>query len=123
MPRLDRIVCARQIVVHALEPLGYTLDLAQNGQEVLDLLALSDYQLILMDIHMPIMDGLEATKRIRALEGAKSKIPIIAITASIQKDERQLYLESGINAIIGKPFSVRELREAVELSVWGASPS
>ncbi len=119
----DDEVMNRQIVVHALEPFGYTIDLAQNGQEVLNLLALHDYQLILMDIHMPLMDGLEATRRIRALEGSKSQVPIVAITASIQKEEREHYLESGINAIIGKPFSVRELREVVELSVWRASSS
>ncbi|MFN8560794.1 MAG: ATP-binding protein [Anaerolineae bacterium] len=111
----------RQIVVHALEQFGYTVDTARDGQEVLDLLAQQTYHVILMDIQMPVMDGLEATRRIRAMESATSKIPIIAFTASTERGERQRYLDDGVSAIIGKPFSLRELRQTIE--TWAASSS
>jgi CheY-like chemotaxis protein len=104
----------RQIVVHALEEFGYTVDIARNGEEVLEMIDQHPYQIILMDMHMPIMDGLEATRRIRAREDSKRDLPIVAFTASIEKSEQQRYLDNGINAIIGKPFSVRELRQMVE---------
>jgi len=70
---------------------------------------------------MPVMDGLETTRHIRALDSTKKAIPIIALTASIQPNERQRYLDAGVSAIIGKPFSLRELREAVQL--WGLPSS
>jgi signal transduction histidine kinase len=109
----------RQIVVHALEQFGYTVDIAHNGQEVLDLLKQHTYQLILMDMHMPVMDGLEATRHIRSQESAQRQIPIIAFTASIEREERQRYHDIGISAIIGKPFSLRELRQTIE--TWVSS--
>lgn len=104
----------RQIVVHALEEFGYTVDIARNGEEVLEMIDQHPYQIILMDMHMPIMDGLEATRRIRARGDGKRELPIVAFTASIEKSEQQRYLDNGVNAIIGKPFSVRDLRQVVE---------
>ncbi len=109
----------REIVVRALEQFGYKVDTARNGQEVIDQIGQHDYKLILMDIYMPVIDGLTATRHIRALDTIKRQIPIVALTASIQPDERQNYLDAGISAIIGKPFSLRELRDTVE--VWTTS--
>ena len=109
----------REIVVRALEQFGYKVDTARNGQEVIDQIGEHEYKLILMDIYMPVIDGLAATRHIRALETNKCQIPIVALTASIQPEERQNYLDAGISAIIGKPFSLRELRDTVE--VWAAS--
>ncbi len=111
----------REIVVRALEQFGYKVDSARNGQEVIEQLDDHEYSLILMDIYMPVMDGIEATRQIRALDTKKRQIPIIALTASIQADERQTYLDAGISAIIGKPFSLRELRDTVE--VWTTAHS
>ncbi len=104
----------REIVIQALEQFGYAVDIARNGEEVLSLLDQRDYRLILMDMQMPVMDGLEATRRIRALGAAKKDTPIIAFTASIERAQRREYLDSGINAIIGKPFTLRELRQTIE---------
>jgi CheY-like chemotaxis protein len=104
----------RQIVVHALEQFGYIVDSARNGEEVLGMLDTGDYLMILMDMQMPVMDGLEATRRVRAREDSKRQIPIIAFTASIERSQQQRYLDNGISAIIGKPFSLRELRQMVE---------
>ena len=109
----------REIVVRALEQFGYKVDTARNGQEVIDQIGEHEYKLILMDIYMPVIDGLTATRHIRALGTNKCQIPIVALTASIQPEERQNYLDAGISAIIGKPFSLRELRDTVE--VWAAS--
>ena len=104
----------RQIVVHALEQFGYIVDSARNGEEVLGMLDTGDYLMILMDMQMPVMDGLEATRRVRARDDSKRQIPIIAFTASIERSQQQRYLDNGISAIIGKPFSLRELRQMVE---------
>ncbi len=104
----------RQIVVHALEQFGYQVDVAGDGQEVLALFGQQDYRLILMDMHMPIMDGLETTRHIRALDDIKKRVPIIAFTASIEQEQRRRYLDNGISAILGKPFTLRELRQTVE---------
>jgi CheY-like chemotaxis protein len=119
-PRHARILVAddepmnRQIVVHALEQFGYTVDIAHNGEEVIRMLDQKHYKIILMDMQMPVLDGLEATRRIRAREDIKKGVPIIAFTASIEMEQRQKYLDNGISAILGKPFSLRELRQTVE---------
>jgi CheY-like chemotaxis protein len=107
----------RQVVVYALEQFGYAVDTAQDGQAVLDLLAQQTYQVILMDMQMPLMDGLEATRRIRGMEVAYREIPIIAFTASIEREERQRYFDNGVTAIIGKPYSLRELRQTIETCI------
>jgi CheY-like chemotaxis protein len=111
----------RQIVVHALEEFGYTVDIARNGEEVLDMIDENRYQIVLMDMHMPVMDGLEATRRIRERENGGQKLPIIAFTASIERSEQQYYLDNGVNAIIGKPFSLGDLRREIER--WRAPSS
>ncbi|MCC6803809.1 MAG: PAS domain S-box protein [Anaerolineae bacterium] len=107
----------RQIVVYALEQFGYIVDTAPDGQAVLDKLEQQTYEVILMDMQMPVMDGMEATRRIRAKEGDDRAIPIIAFTASIEREERQRYFDNGVTAIIGKPYSLRELRQTIEACI------
>jgi two-component system sensor histidine kinase/response regulator len=104
----------RQIVVHALEQFGYAVDVAQNGQQVLDMLDQKEYQIVLLDMQMPVMDGLTATKHIRERTDANAAVPIIAFTASIEREKQQLYLDRGVSAILGKPFSLKELRQTLE---------
>jgi CheY-like chemotaxis protein len=103
-----------KIVVRALSPLGYITDLARDGQEAITMIQQHDYTVILMDVHMPQMDGLEATRRIRELAPPKSEIPIIALTASVLNEEQQIYLDAGMNAFLGKPFSIEQLRKTVQ---------
>lgn len=123
-PQAARILLAEddamswKIVVRALSQLGYLVDVAHDGLEALDLVQQHDYALILMDVHMPQMDGLEATRRIRSLGSPKSGVPIVALTASVLSEEQQIYLDAGMNAFLGKPFSVEQLRTAVQQ--WSA---
>jgi PAS domain S-box-containing protein len=85
-------------------------DVAQNGQECLDLLEKQKFDLILMDCQMPIMDGFEATLKIRE-QGDST--PIVALTANVQETERQRCLEVGMNDFLSKPYKLNELRTII----------
>ena len=103
----------QKLVLNALRNEGYLIDIAQTGREALDRHTERPYDLILMDVRMPEMDGITATRQIRTLSGAAGKVPIVALTASVLREERQSYEEIGMNAIMGKPFELRALRELV----------
>ena len=85
------------------------IDVANDGHEVLLLLQKYNYDVILMDVQMPGMDGYEATKRIRESENEKSNIPIIALTASATREEINLGFKAGMNAYVAKPFKPVQL--------------
>ena len=88
-----------------LKPLVKNIDTASNGKEALDKIARSDYDLILMDIQMPVMNGLIAAEKIRALEQSTySHTPIIAITANAMLGDKEKCLAVGIDEYISKPF-------------------
>jgi signal transduction histidine kinase/CheY-like chemotaxis protein len=95
-----------------------TFDIAYNGVEAFDLFVKNDYDVILTDIHMPEMDGLELTQLIRKYDdGAKSDIPIIALTASVLEEERETFFDSGFNFIVSKPYQEKDLIEKISLSI------
>ncbi|MBK9416858.1 MAG: response regulator [Flavobacteriales bacterium] len=77
----------------------------------------NDYDVILMDVQMPEMNGYDATKAIRALAGAKSRIPIIAMTANVMKEEVERCKEAGMNGYVPKPFKREELMNAIGISL------
>jgi signal transduction histidine kinase len=86
------------------------LDEAENGQIALEKIRKQDYDLILMDIHMPILDGIEAARSIRtSFPEPKSEVPIIAFTANALKGDKDKYLSAGMNSYISKPFMPDEL--------------
>ena len=85
-----------------LEEGGLTVDLAENGAEAVDMVRRTDYALILMDIQMPLLNGIQATREIRLIPGRET-IPILALTANVFEEERQSYLDAGMNDHIGKP--------------------
>ncbi|PYF70028.1 ATP-binding protein [Pedobacter nutrimenti] len=94
---------------------GINAEFAENGTAVLDLLVRNKYDLILMDLHMPVMDGYETASRIRALSRQEQgDIPIIALTASVLEDTRMKLKLSGINDYVNKPFDLPVLREKLE---------
>jgi len=73
----------------------------------------SRYDIILMDVQMPTMNGYEATKAIRAFDNDKARTPIIAMTANVLKDEVELCYQAGMNDFIGKPFDTQELIQKI----------
>lgn len=89
-----------------LEEQGHTVDHASTGVEVLEMVAEAEYDLVLMDISMPRMNGIEATRRLRAAEGTeRDRIPIIAVSAHAMKGDRETFLEAGMDEYIGKPYT------------------
>jgi CheY-like chemotaxis protein/HPt (histidine-containing phosphotransfer) domain-containing protein len=113
----------------ALEQFGYRADLAANGREVLEALARQAYDVILMDVQMPEMDGLEATRRIGQLwSGAAAHVPdsprprIIAMTANTLPGDREACLAAGMDDYISKPIYLHELRSALERARPDPSP-
>ena len=83
---------------------GYKVDIAENGHEAVAAIRQTDYDVVLMDVQMPELDGVEATKQIRALPPPKSGIPIIALTAHAMSGAREHYLEAGMDDYISKPI-------------------
>ncbi len=92
---------------HFLEQSGFSFDVAGNGREALDRLEAGDYAAVLMDVQMPVMDGLEATRRIREREQTSGgrRIPIIALTAHALVGDRARCLEAGMDEYVSKPFN------------------
>jgi CheY-like chemotaxis protein len=96
-----------------LARMGYRADVAGDGFEVLDALRRQRYDLILMDVQMPGMDGLEATRRLRAELPPERQPRIIAVTASVLADQREACFTAGMDDFVGKPVSFVELRSAL----------
>jgi CheY-like chemotaxis protein len=104
----------QQIVVRMLERHGHRAALAGNGREALQALTRNAFDLILMDVQMPLMNGLEATRAIRRTErGSGRHIPIVAMTAHAMKGDRELCLDSGMDGYLSKPVRVRDLLDAL----------
>lgn len=108
----------RTLITEMLKPQGVSIVAVSNGVELLQELGAHRYDLILMDIQMPIMSGLEATKRIREL---KNSIPIIAITAAILPEEKAKYYYCGINGIVEKPIFIDSLMQEIHLALTNSS--
>lgn len=86
------------------------LDIAANGQEGFEMMEINDYDLVLMDIQMPVMDGIECTRKIRTdLKGSKRRIPIIALTANALKGDNEIYINAGMDDYLSKPFDANVL--------------
>jgi two-component system, sensor histidine kinase and response regulator len=97
-----------------LQAMGCRVDLAQNGVEACDAFVRQRYDLVLMDCQMPEMDGLEATQRIRELEGPECHTPIIALSAGALSEERERCLAAGMDDFLAKPTSRQSLAAALE---------
>lgn len=112
----------QELIIEMLTRLGHSVDLAGDGAEALAMahrleLDPAAWDLILMDIQMPVMDGLTATRAIRALGGRAATIPILALTANAFAIEMQQCRDAGMNDHIAKPSGFAQLKQAVEL--WG----
>lgn len=106
----------QKVAIGMLRRLGLTADLAENGRDAIEALRERPYDLVLMDVQMPEMDGMEAARRIRDPENGalNSKIPIIAMTAFSMQGDREQCLEAGMNDYISKPISLGALTKVLE---------
>jgi CheY-like chemotaxis protein len=112
------------VAVRLLEKAGHRVAVAINGQEALDFLQRASFDLVLMDVQMPIMGGFEAVARIRDKEkGTGEHLPIIALTAGAMSGDRERCLEAGMNSYVGKPIQKEELFAAIAAVVPGPGPS
>ena len=109
---------------HMMEAWGFEVDIAVNGKEALLLVQQNSYDLILMDIQMPEMDGMEATRQIRLLKDAvKAGIPIVALTANALKGDRERFLEAGMDDYLSKPFTEPNLFQIIALNLTNVTPN
>lgn len=114
----------QKVAVTMLKNMGHRVSVAHDGREVLSLLEESAFDLVLMDIEMPEVDGVEATAVIRKQEESTgSRVPIIAMTAHAMAGDRERFLEAGMDGYISKPVSTQALADAIEQLGVGADDS
>lgn len=103
----------QKIIQYSLTNAGYKVDIANNGQEAIDMYHAGNYDLVLMDVQMPILDGFEATVHIRNIESAilngAHRTPIVALTANAMKGDREKCLDVGMDEYLSKPFTPNDL--------------
>ncbi|MCE7565578.1 response regulator [Aliivibrio fischeri] len=105
---------ANQIVIkNTLNYAGYSIDIAQNGKEAITKAINTQYDLIFMDISMPEMDGMTATKKIRSLSDTHQNMPIIALTAHALSGDKERFIEAGMTDYLSKPFNRSDLLECL----------
>jgi signal transduction histidine kinase len=113
---VDDNLINQKVASKLLAKMGFPCDIANNGQEAIDAVQAKDYDLVLMDCQMPILDGYEATKAIRKFK-TRAELSIIAMTANVMKEEREACYQSGMNGFISKPVSLKELENVIRSAV------
>ncbi len=113
----------QKLATYILQDRGHQVEIAADGHEALCLTERNCYDVILMDVQMPGMDGLEATAAIRKRENGENRVPIIAMTAHAMKGDRQRCLAAGMDGYLSKPVNAREMIGLVESLAGGAVPA
>ena len=108
----DNLVNQR-VCVAMLRMAHHDVEVVENGADAVEAVRKGSFDVVLMDVHMPVMDGVAATAAIRALEGDRSKIPVIALTANAMKGDREKYLAEGMDDYVAKPIDPEELAAAL----------
>jgi len=109
----------QRVVLAMLARLGHQVDVVSDGRQVVEAVQKVPYDLVLMDVEMPELDGPSATRAIRRLDGPVSRLPIIALTANAMAGAREEYLAAGMNGYVAKPIKLRELLAAIAGSIGG----
>lgn len=112
---VDDNAANRFVAAKLLEMFNCTVELAENGQEALDAVSNRPFDLALMDIKMPVMDGIAATRAIRALPGPAARLPILALTANADERDELDYVAAGMNGVAQKPIQPDALLNAIRL--------
>ncbi len=107
----------QQVVCEMLTRLGYDCDVAGDGQDALRMLQDRHYDAVLMDMQMPRMDGLEATRRLRAMGGPTARIPVIALTASALVSDEQRCRQAGMDHFLSKPLRKQDLADTLRAAL------
>ncbi|HYE42662.1 MAG TPA: response regulator, partial [Caulobacteraceae bacterium] len=113
----------RRIVGLFLEPLGCRLTMAENGREAVELAEAEAFDVILMDMQMPVMDGPAATRTIRDGGGPNAATPVIALTANALDHHRAIWVEAGVETFLTKPIDPRALTAALMAAASAAPPA
>lgn len=110
---VDDVSMNREITEAFLRAAGLEVTCVESGAEAIAKVALTDFDVVLMDVRMPIMDGLEATRRIRQLGGSRGQVPVVALTAQVFAEQVAKCREAGMNSHLAKPFDPNMLLAAV----------
>jgi signal transduction histidine kinase/CheY-like chemotaxis protein len=115
---------ANRLVLQALlEPLGVVVSFVENGREAVEAVAAAAYDLVLMDVNMPVMDGVSALQAIRQLDGDPARTPVHMVTANVFEEDVRRYLDAGADGVLKKPIDVRELFGLMERARSGSGPT
>jgi signal transduction histidine kinase/CheY-like chemotaxis protein/HPt (histidine-containing phosphotransfer) domain-containing protein len=113
---VEDIPINQDVAASMLTALGVQWHVAENGQQAVDLVRQRDFDLVLMDCQMPVMDGLAATAAIRELRGRGERLPIVALTANAMQGDEQKCRDAGMDGFLAKPFTMRQLH--AQLARW-----
>ena len=117
----DDVAMNRDIATVFLGSAGYEVACAEDGAAAVEMAAGTDFRAVLMDVRMPRMDGLEATRQIRALGGARGAVPVVALTAQVFAEQIACCLEAGMDTHVAKPFTLETLLDAILRGVQASS--
>jgi CheY-like chemotaxis protein len=118
----DDVAVNRKLLQRLLEKLGHVVTLVANGQEAVDLVSTEIFDLVLMDVQMPVMDGLASTAAIRRRDlQFASHLPILAVTAHVMPGDKERFLAAGMDGYLSKPIGRAELVEAIASAVGSAT--
>ena len=111
---MDDDPLSQQLATILLERGGYRVSVVANGSEAVRAVERCSFDIILMNIRMPVLSGIWATQRIRQLEGAAGRLPIVAVTTQARPKDRETYLSAGMNDLVAKPYKKEHLIQVVK---------
>ena len=112
---VDDSASMRQMVSFTLKKAGFDVTEAKDGQEALDIAKTAQFDVIISDVNMPVMDGITSTEKIRELSFPKNQVPILALTANAMMEDKKRCINAGMNGFISKPIKVEKLIEELDV--------